>query len=49
MTQESVNLYDVSLDELFNRVKSYYPNYAYDYVKHIILLKDENRTIKISI
>ncbi|MTI33192.1 hypothetical protein, partial [Xanthovirga aplysinae] len=43
MLQKPVNLYDVPYNVLFQEVKHRYPNYKYDFKKHLIILNDENR------
>jgi len=41
MLQKQSNLYHFPLDELFDIVRDSFPNYSYDYKKHIIVLENE--------
>jgi hypothetical protein len=40
MKQNSVNLYDIPFELLFNRVKSHFSQYLYDHKKHAVMLAD---------
>jgi hypothetical protein len=42
MLQQAINLYHMSLKEVFLYVKEEIPHYDYDFSKHQVLLKDEN-------
>lgn len=45
MLQKQVNLYNVPLDVLFQQVKIHFPNYHYNFKKHLVIVEDENLEI----
>lgn len=42
MLQKQINLFHISLKELFRQVKDDFPNYHYNYLKHQVILENEN-------
>jgi hypothetical protein len=41
MSKLQINLYQQNLIEVFGKVRTHFPNYDYDFKKHVVLLKDE--------
>ncbi|UXP31543.1 hypothetical protein N6H18_14420 [Reichenbachiella agarivorans] len=41
MPQNNLNLFHVPLEELFDTVKSKFPQYVYDFKKHVVLLNND--------
>lgn len=42
MSQESLNLYDLTLQQIVDTVKENYPGFTYDFKKHVIVLMDDS-------